>query len=42
MLGPYFEKESLYMVEKMLENSSVSVEIRALKALKFLGGIMTL
>jgi len=38
VLDAYFDVLSLYLVEKMLENLSVSVEIRILKARKFLGG----
>jgi len=37
MLEAYFDIPSLYLVAKMLENLSVSVEIRIIKALKFSG-----
>jgi len=37
MLEAYLDMQSLYLVEKMLENISVNVEIRILKALKFSG-----
>jgi len=35
MLEVYFDIQSLYLVEKMLENISVGVEIRIIKAQKF-------
>jgi len=35
MLEVYCDIESLYLVEKMLENLSVRVEIRIIKAQKF-------
>ena len=35
VLEVYFDIQSLYLVEKMLENISVRVEIRIIKAQKF-------
>ena len=38
MVEAYFDMVSLYLVEKILEISSMSVEFRILKSLKFSGG----
>jgi len=39
MLEAFFDIQSLYLVEKMLENLSVRVEIRIIKAQTFSGVI---
>ena len=41
MLEAYFDIQSLYLVEKMLENISVGVEIRIIQAQKFSGVIFS-
>jgi len=41
MLEAYIDMQSLYLVEKILENLSVSVEIRIIEVQKFSGVIFS-